>query len=261
MTALSAGPLVIGATGGSGTRVVAGAVREAGFFMGDHLNEALDTLEFTNDFWEPWIARLASEREKPLAAKERAALESEVRGILAGHLRGRPSPEAPWGWKNPRSIYFLRLFDEMFPAMKFIHLVRDGRDMAFSENQNQLRRHGAAVLGASADGLPPEARSAALWNRVNAAAADHGESRMAGRYLRVRFEDLCAEPARVIRQVWDFAGLSSDGKLDAVAAQVRMPESIGRWRTCRDTPLMEQITRQAEDGLRRFGYWEDAKHA
>ena len=48
--------------------------------------------------------------------------------------------------KNPRSMFLLPFFDSYFPALKFIHIVRDGRDMAYSKNQNQLHKHGSTLL-------------------------------------------------------------------------------------------------------------------
>ena len=71
--------------------------------------------------------------------------------------------------------------------------------MAFSENQVQLRKHGDAVLGPSDE--PEALRSIALWREVNLRAADFGERELGDRYLRLRFEDLCAEPAARVAEV------------------------------------------------------------
>jgi hypothetical protein len=49
-------PLVIGATGGSGTRVVAAIVRRAGYFIGTNLNNSLDSMEFPT-MYDRWINR------------------------------------------------------------------------------------------------------------------------------------------------------------------------------------------------------------
>ncbi len=48
------GPMVIGATGGSGTRVVAGIVRDAGMFIGERLNAYEDDLDVA-DYLDRWI--------------------------------------------------------------------------------------------------------------------------------------------------------------------------------------------------------------
>ncbi len=71
-----------------------------------------------------------------------------------------------------------------FPDLKFIHVVRDGRDMALSSNQNQLRKHGGAILTWNERFFrsKPE-RSLLLWARVNLHAAEFGESNLRENYL------------------------------------------------------------------------------
>jgi hypothetical protein len=44
-----------------------------------------------------------------------------------------------WGWKEPNTYIILEKLNEYYPNMKYIHLIRNGLDMAFSENQNQVK--------------------------------------------------------------------------------------------------------------------------
>ena len=125
------------------------------------------------------------------------------------------------------------MLDDELPGLRFLHVVRDGRDMAFSDNQVQLRKHGDAVLG-PARGEPEPERSIALWREINLRAAEHGE-RLGERYLRVRFEDLAAEPVATARRILAFLGL--DGDAERIAAEeVGAPDTIGRWRGQRRSP-------------------------
>jgi N-acetylglucosaminyl-diphospho-decaprenol L-rhamnosyltransferase len=228
-------PGVIGATGGSGTRVVAEIVRRGGMFIGSDLNCSLDALDFAV-FADRWIGR-----EQPTQAA--AELRSLVRRQHT-EAEGRP-----FGWKEPRSIYLLPFLAGELPGLRFLHLVRDGRDMALSTNQVQLRKHGDAVLGASDE--PEALRSISLWREVNIRAADYGE-RLGERYLRIRFEDLCAQPAEVTAQVLRFFGL--DGDAEQIAAEeIRAPASVGRWR--HEPPeSVRLLEERAADALERFGY-------
>src|SRR2546430_11941818 len=50
-------PLVIGATGGSGTRVIARIAKLAGYNLGAKLNSGEGALEFYS-FYDPWINRV-----------------------------------------------------------------------------------------------------------------------------------------------------------------------------------------------------------
>lgn len=243
------GPCVIGATGGSGTRVVARIVRTSGLYTGEKLNPYEDAVElgFYSDRWIDGYVNAGGD----VSAEERGAMESDLRGVLADHLSTVPEGAVAWGWKEPRSIYLLRFWNETMPGLRFVHFLRDGRDMAFSENQNQLTKHGAAVLGDDLRKAKTHTRSIALWNRVNLAAADYGEQVLGPRYLRVRFEDLCSEPAATVAAILEFFGL--EGDVEAAAAEVRPPDSLGRWQL-RRRKVIDEITETARPALERFGY-------
>src|SRR5205807_8226874 len=115
----------------------------------------------------------------------------EFQQALERHLSGSTAESTRWGWKAPRSVYLLPFLHAQFPQLKFIHVLRDGRDMAFSKNQNQLRKHGRAILNWRERWFyPVPLRSLLLWERVNLRAAEYGEGRLCENYYRVRFEDL-----------------------------------------------------------------------
>jgi len=243
------GPSITGATGGSGTRVVARIVRTAGLYTGEKLNPYEDAVEL-GFYSDRWIDRYV-EAGGDVGAGTYAEMEADLRGVLADHLSIVTDGAVAWGWKEPRSIYLLRFWSETMPDVRFLHFLRDGRDMAFSENQNQLTKHGAAVLGDDLRKAKTHTRSIALWNRVNLAAADFGERELGPRYMRVRFEDLCAEPAATIGAILDFFGLEGDA--EAAAAEVRPPDSLGRWQL-RRRKVIDELTETAGPALERFGY-------
>ena len=245
----AAGPGAIGATGGSGTRVLARIVRAGGMFIGANLNPYEDALDF-GLFSDRWINGWV-ESDGSVDAAVRAAMVTELEDIVERHCADLPEGMR-WGWKEPRSIYLLPFFDEAMPAFRFVHFVRDGRDMAFSENQNQLIKHGSAVLDPASQKLRKPLRSISLWTRVNLRAADYGESVLGDRYLRVRFEELCADPAATARRVYDFLGLRGDAEGVARAA-VSPPSTLGRWLQEKPATVraLEEI---AAPALVRFGY-------
>jgi hypothetical protein len=221
------GPRVIGATGGSGTRVTARIVRDAGMYIGTDLNPYEDALAF-GDYSDRWINSYIAVDEATRAALAPDMI-ADLRARLDAHLAELPADAPSWGWKEPRSIYLLPFLNEQMPTIRFLHFIRDGRDMAFSENQKQLEKHGRTVFR---DGWPSwrrPVRSIELWNRVNLQAADFGETVLGDRYLRVRFEDLCNKPAETVAAIFTFFELEGDAEAVA-AAEVRPPDSLGRWR-------------------------------
>ena len=246
---------MIGATGGSGTRVLARIVRVGGMYIGLNLNRYEDALEFSyySDRWiNEYLVSRREERQDALADE----MAGDLRSVVADHCAGLPAEAVRWGWKEPRSIYLVPFLRSQLPTLRFLHFVRDGRDMAFSENQKQLRKHGSAAL----DGLlvrqlpePSEQpfRSIALWSWINQAVADFGERELGSDYLRVRFEDLCAEPRTTVERIYAFFGL--EGDVDAAAAEVKPPKTMGRWRK-RPREILARLEREAGPALRRFGY-------
>jgi len=244
------GPNVIGATGGSGTRVVARIVRDGGMFIGSNLNAYEDALPF-GEYSDRWINEFVAAAGAPAPEDLLVPMRADLDSLVRSHLADLPSSAAAWGWKEPRSIYYLPFLDAAMPSLRFVHFVRDGRDMAFSENQNQLVKHGDAVLGDDLRKAKKPVRSIAVWSRVNEAAADYGEQRLGDRYLRVRFEDLCTNPLETVRSITEFFGLDSDTEEAAVA--VRPPDTIGRWQL-RRKGIVDDLHRTAEPALARFGY-------
>jgi hypothetical protein len=239
------GPGVIGATGGSGTRVVARIVRAGGMFIGKRLNRSDDAVDF-GAYSDEWINRYVTRTGDAVLAPMTDALER----LLAEHLAGRRK-EPKWGWKEPRSIYLLPFLHDVMPSLRFLHVIRDGRDMAFSSNQQQPAKHGDAALGTD-DGASDAERSIALWAHVNTQAAEYGEQVLGPAYTRLRYEDLCTEPEPAIRQVLAFFDLEADpGKL--ARKEVKPPSSLGRWRDA-DPGVIARLETTAGDALVRFGY-------
>ncbi|MGH2727706.1 MAG: sulfotransferase family protein [Actinomycetota bacterium] len=99
-----------------------------------------------------------------------------------------------WGDKTPNYALDLALLADLFPDARFVHLVRDGRNVALSLLQmpwwpNTL----------------PEA--AQVWSHWTRKARSDGRALGPERYLEVRYEDLVDDPGASLRSVCAFAGL------------------------------------------------------
>ena len=124
--------------------------------------------------------------------------------------------------------------------------------MAFSKNQNQLTKHGEAVLGDELRKARTPTRSIAVWTRVNGEAADYGEQELG--------EPL---PARALRGPVRRAGprRSRESTPSSASTATRkpwpprfaLPDSLGRWEQRRKR-VIDELNATAEPGLRRFGY-------
>jgi hypothetical protein len=182
----------------------------------------------------------------------REAADQLFQRALRSHLKELPSPDTPWGGKNPRSMLMLPFWHERYPRLRFVHVVRNGLDMAYSANQLQPTYFGEAVLPGLAN-RPPPVRAMLYWRYMNCRAADYGENRLGERYLRLRYEDLCLHPPDTVRTLFDFLGVDDPGRFKAAVGEVSRPPSIGRWR---ERPIEElvDLIEAGRDALRRFGY-------
>jgi hypothetical protein len=237
-------PLVIGATGGSGTRAVARIVQRAGWFMGTRLNRSDDSLDIADFDWQWGPEYVRSGASDGM----RDAFES----ALAAHLERCPGPETPWGWKHPQSYLLLPFLSARFPRLRFIHVVRDGRDIALARNQNQVMLYGDIALG---PGDPDDlARRIAFWAWANERASDDAAALLGERALLVRLEDLVGAPEREARRILAFAGAPG---LDPLPVdEIRPPESLGRGKRAAPSDV-HALEAAASGALRRFGYLDE----
>jgi hypothetical protein len=242
-------PTLVGALGGSGTRVVARLLRRAGLYMGSDLNEAEDS-EPVMGFYDVWLRRYL-ERDGALG-DEAAVAQRDLDRALGRHLAGLRDRSRAWGVKVPRSILMLRFWHDVFPELRFVHVVRSGLDMAYSDDRNQLWMVGDLLLESEERALDEPERAMAYWQRVNLQAADYGEQHLAQRYLRLRFEDVCARPLEAFARLCELVG-SRPGTASGVEEVVVPPSSLGRWRG-RPAAEVERLREIGALGLRRFGY-------
>ena len=104
------------------------------------------------------------------------------------------SGKRTWGDKTPRYVEHIPFIAGLFPEGRFIHLVRDGRNVALSYANVPF-------------GPKTVTKAAALWKRRVMAGVRDGRALGATRYRELRYEDLVAEPERYVRDLCDFVGV------------------------------------------------------
>lgn len=83
-----------------------------------------------------------------------------------------------------------------YPDARFVHVVRDGRDLAYSSNKGDWWNMYKALFGKEFVEGQREEETLATWARLNSAAADFGATLPPERYLLVHIEDLTdSDPA------------------------------------------------------------------
>ncbi len=254
------GPVVIGGVGGSGTRLIAQCLKEAGFYIGGDLNNANDNLWFTLLFKQPEILAASDEDfdnlleiflaamrgNTPCAPQQTALIEAlaskkrpqhpqqwlkkRVETILAIKASDNNASErrqsSKWGWKEPNSHLVLDRLIDRIEHIRYIHVARNGLDMAHSKNQNQLKLWGKHFLGEAFDVTPYY--SLKYWCVVHDRVMRIGQS-MGENFLFLNFDQLCADPESGITQLLKFIGKEVEPLKTRLMALVEQPDSIGRF--------------------------------
>jgi hypothetical protein len=258
------GPIVVGGVGGSGTRVIAECLERMGVYMGDCLNDSLDNLWYTLLFRSSDMFpdhRNAQEIDRGLALLARAMTRglkgrptrAERKLLRRAHKRAKvdrgdqprkareslivsrpPEPDRfhSWGWKEPNSHILLEPLARAFPQMRYVHLVRHGLDMAFSDNVNQLKRWGEhfdSPHPRNRDDLPRA--QLRYWVRANRAAVERARELLGERFLLLNFDELCMDPAPHLKRLAGLIGAELRPEiLEALSKIPRRPGSTGRYR-------------------------------
>ena len=98
-----------------------------------------------------------------------------------------------WGDKTAIHVAHIPLLAKLFPTAQFIHLIRDGREVAVSSAERDW-------------GPRTPIAGALLWRRWVGTARAAGQRLEPERYLEVRLEQLIATPESVLRGICDFLG-------------------------------------------------------
>ena len=198
-------PIGVGAVGGSGTRVVAQLLTEAGVAMASPINRAGDALE-----WPPYRAIFAAPAVQQMP--QQMVLDSTHQAFeqLLNARRNTLGLSGRVGWKVPETFFRLEWLDSHFPELQYVHLIRHGLDMAYSDNQRQAKNW-LETLGLdatrNAGGRLAAGSMLEYWLTANELAKETMARVLPGRSYLLRFERLCAQPKQEIAALLAFLQL------------------------------------------------------
>lgn len=143
------------------------------------------------------------------------------------------------GEKDPRLIDYLPQVRQLFPEAHILHIVRDPRDVLLSR------------MNAEWSSDRPD------WLHVLTYRAQLTRGRKQGRhsfrqqYMEVRYEDLLAEPERVLRNVTEHVGVPYSDAMLAFqrSAEELVHESERSWKEETTGPLLRDNTGKWRKGL------------
>lgn len=223
---------------------------ETGIFTG---NRNVEHLERVTKLPHNWLA----------AQIRRSCCQGDLVERLMRRLAADESKRR-WGEKTPANIQHIKRIFEFFPHASFIHIIRDGRDVACS-----LRTHpeykwsnGTHVRSGI---INPWSKCVAEWERdVRAGIACRGDRR----YCEIHYEALVASPERALTPVFNWLGLNWSPYVLTGYRRAGMPNhpamtgaitqaSVGRWRTDLDAEARQNFRGAANELLISLVYVED----
>ena len=120
-----------------------------------------------------------------------------------------------WGDKSPPYTWKAKRIQRALPEAHFIHLIRDGRDVALSLSEVSWGPGGVQA-------------AAAKWVDELGRARQRARRLAPGTYMELRYEDLVADPEPLLRRVAEFVDLPWDAAMLEYhrGAEARMKEVI-----------------------------------
>ncbi|MCU0727152.1 MAG: sulfotransferase [Planctomycetes bacterium] len=253
-------PVVVMGRGHSGTRVLAWALEALGVRMGtlpDKQTGDAQDRRFTGV-----IKRLAGHAiDRPaLAVPPPQSIQRFARaatGYLVWLRQHVPDWDSRcgWGFKFPEAYLIGPMVDAVFPRARHIHMVRDGRDLAFKEHltDDASRWLGRRILTRlRALREPHHIQAARSWD-FQVRRFSEFEKTLGPRVLRLTFERLIASPEESMRDVCAFLGLPMTGACRAFLARDLEPGKVRQHRT-EDPEKVRAVEAIIGDTLEAWGY-------
>jgi hypothetical protein len=215
--------------------------------------------------------------EEDLLARSVAAIEpfdpgEAVRTVY--WLYAKRLGKRRWGDKTPHYVRRMPLIQELLPEAHFVHIIRDGRDVALSVKD----------LWFGADSVEEAARR---WQGAIGRARRH--SRKLSHYLEIRYEDLVSDTKSTLKTICHFVDLpwsasmleyhktaderlsemerdrtTSEGEIvtrgeeriaiHSLASKPPQRDRIGRWRQEMSATDRKRFEGVAGETLRNLGY-------
>jgi omega-hydroxy-beta-dihydromenaquinone-9 sulfotransferase len=161
----------------------------------------------------------------------------------------------------------IRLLSAIFPAARYVHLLRDGRDVAQSLStvewwdDHVVWWDGRTALEMERAGIPRLAICARNWVRelqelqqqLQLATIDPA------RLLVLRFEEMLSDPLNQLGRLLRFLGIEFTAAYRDAITSLKLHPLRARWETDWDAAQLECVLREAQPMLRQLGYMEAAQ--
>lgn len=169
----------------------------------------LGTFQFSHGFdaFELELRPLAEQLHK--APDDERNLAHVLDAFYRFHAEVHEQRCVHWGDKTPLNTFNAFKVASVFPAVRFIHMVRDGVDVV----ESYVR---AGLISSYEEAARRWSSSVETARRV--------QRRYAKQFFEIRYEELVREPTRIVRGVCDFLGIDFE---PAMLSQTAHASSMG----------------------------------
>jgi len=218
-------PIIVGGMAGNGTRTAVWLLRGMNVYMGSmpmamYAHEPFDSIPiawFLYSFRAAWARNQGVDEHKMVQAFQ-ATLDQHL-----SHWNG----EKLWGWKNPSNLYLIDFYHELFPEMKYVHVVRDGRDVSDSWINQTLIHEVPFAIPEEMKKNPSPVNYMWIWNLMNERVIEYCENKLANQWILLRLEDISADPEAYGKKLQEFVGADYYRSYEAPWT-ISPPSTIGR---------------------------------
>ena len=262
-------PVIIYNKSHSGSRLLAEVVESAGLFMGTRQNESrdsLDILDLVRYLVENYYPDYAPIWGSPNSRADQ--LNLLARDVFSRHLEAYSASGCRgWGWKLCETAYIVPVLDYIFPRARYVHLIRDGRDVAFCDhvaprdpfwrkiyfNTDTITSWRGLRLSQTDYDIRSYLYNALHWANSVTVGRFYG-TMLRERYLEVRYEDLCLDFEDTAARVLSFAGLEDrlNDVLERVSRTVYQT-SIQKYKK-QSSRKIRRVVKLIKPKLVEFGY-------
>jgi hypothetical protein len=184
---------------------------------------------------------------------------------LYGKINNKPLV----GNKTPAYVRNIPTFHALWPEAKFVHIIRDGRDVCMSIlNWKKAERTVGRYASWEED---PVSTTALWWERKVRKAREDGAALGPGLYHEMHYEDLVDDPQRECNRLCEFLGVPYDDAMIRFAegktrtdlpnarktpkkAWLPITSGMRNWRTEMPVKDVERFEAAAGDLLEELGY-------
>lgn len=267
--------------------MLASMLRQLGLHIGDHRDKNEEGIFFL-ELNEWMIRRAGGAWDNPKIFKE-VSQNDGFSDLISNHLRLHVQSRRfakfmdlrrtnisgmAWGWKDPRTIFTLKVWLKVFPNARILYIRRNGVDVAHSLNVRaksdissdrfsmfepykllsrikRIRRKFETFSMQSVRCL--DLRNAFdLWCEY-IDEAEFAFSEFQGEKLLVRYEDFLENPRHFLSKIAGFAGFLFDPKdLDGICASIDSTKAYGY----RSSPALLEFYEAVKNSpqMRKLGY-------